>query len=122
MPDFDRAPWPDIGRFVSGTAVPIVIIAAFAWIFLILARRFLDGLVRRLIVREAAEGTARELPRGGGPAAHRDVSTLAVSLLRVLVVTIAVIMVLAKFNVDIGPAVAGLGIVGIASASAHRAS
>lgn len=114
MPDFDRAPWPDIGRFVSGTAVPIVVIAAFAWIFLLLAGRFLDGLVRRLIVREAAEGTARELPAAEVQRRIETVSSLAISLLRVLVVTIAVIMVLGKFNVDIGPAVAGLGIVGIA--------
>ena len=42
------------------------------------------------------------------------VSSLARSLIRVLVVTIAVIMVLGKFNVDIAPAIAGLGIVGIA--------
>jgi moderate conductance mechanosensitive channel len=114
MPDFDRAPWPDIGRFVSGTAVPIVIIVAFAWIFLFLAERFLDGLVRRLIVREAAEGTARELTAAEVQRRIDTVSALVVSLLRVLVVTIAIIMVLGKFSVDIGPAVAGLGIVGIA--------
>ena len=114
MPDFDRAPWPDIGRFVSGTAVPIVVIVAFAWIFLILARRVLDGLVRRLIVREAAEGTARALSPAEVQRRIDTVSVLLVSLVRVLVLTIAVIMVLGKFNVDVGPAVAGLGIVGIA--------
>ena len=114
MPDFDRAPWPDIGRFVSGTAVPIIVIVAFAWIFLILAQRFLDGLIRRLIVREAAEGTARALSPAEVQRRIDTVSALLVSLTRVLVVTIAVIMVLGKFNVDVGPAVAGLGIVGIA--------
>jgi small conductance mechanosensitive channel len=114
MPDFDRAPWPDIGRFVSGTAVPIVVIVAFSWIFLILAERFLGRLIRRLMDREAAEGTARELTAAEVERRIDTVSSLVVSLLRVLVVTIAVIMVLGKFNVDIGPAVAGLGIVGIA--------
>lgn len=114
MPDFDRAPWPDIGRFVSGTAVPIAVIVAFAWVFLALAERFVERLVRRLIDREAAEGTARELTAAEVQRRIDTVSTLAVSLIRVLVVTIAVIMVLGKFNVDVGPAVAGLGIVGIA--------
>jgi small-conductance mechanosensitive channel len=114
MPDFDRAPWPDIGRFVSGTAVPIAITVAFSWVFLVLAERFLERLVRRLIDREAAEGTARELTAAEVERRIDTVSTLAVSLVRVLVVTIAVIMVLGKFNVDVGPAVAGLGIVGIA--------
>jgi len=114
MPDFDRAPWPDIGRFVSGTAVPIAIIVAFSWVFLALAERFLERLVRRLMDREAAEGTARELTAAEVERRIDTVSTLAVSLVRVLVVTIAVIMVLGKFDVDVGPAVAGLGIVGIA--------
>jgi small-conductance mechanosensitive channel len=114
MPNFDLAPWPEIGRFVSATAVPIVVIVVFAWVFLGLAQRFLDRLVRRLIDREAAEGTARELSAAEVERRIDTVSGLVVSLVRVLVVTIGVIMVLGKFNVDIGPAVAGLGIVGIA--------
>jgi small conductance mechanosensitive channel len=114
MPDFDKAPWPDIGRFLSGTAVPIGIVIIFSWAFLVLAGRFLDRLIRRLIDREAAEGTARELTAAEVERRIDTVSTLLDSLLRVLVGTIAVIMVLGKFNVDVGPAVAGLGIVGIA--------
>ncbi len=114
MPNFDLAPWPEIGRFVSATAVPILVIVLFGWVFLGLAQRFLDRLVRRLIDREAAEGTARELTAAEVERRIDTVSGLVVSLVRVLVVTIAVIMVLGKFNVDIGPAVAGLGIVGIA--------
>lgn len=114
MPDLNVAPWPDIGRFVSGTAVPIAIIVLFSWVFLILSERFLDRLIRRLMDREAAEGTARDLTKAEVERRIETVSSLAVSLLRVLVATIAVIMVLGKFDVDIGPAVAGLGIVGIA--------
>lgn len=114
MPDFAQAPWSDFGRFVSGTAVPIAIVVVFAWVFLVLARQFLDRLIRRLIAREAAVGTARELTAAEVERRIDTVSTLLNSLLRVLVGTIAVIMVLGKFNVDVGPAVAGLGIVGIA--------
>jgi moderate conductance mechanosensitive channel len=114
MPDFDKAPWPDIGRFVSGTAVPIAIVVIFSWVFLHLAGQFLDRLIRRLIDREASQGTARELTASEVERRIDTVSTLLISLLRVLVGTIAVIMVLGKFNVDVGPAVAGLGIVGIA--------
>src|SRR5713226_3276320 len=108
MPDFDKAPWPDIGRFLSGTAVPIAIVIIFSWAFLVLAERFLDRLIRRLIDREAAEGTARELTAAEVERRIDTVSTLLISLLRVLVGTIAVIMVLGKFNVDVRPAVAGL--------------
>ena len=114
MPDLDKAPWPEIGKFASGTAVPILVIIIFAVVFLALAERFLGRLVRRLIDREALEGTAMDLTVQEVGRRIETVSSLARSLVRVLVVTIAVIMVLGKFNVDIGPAVAGLGIVGIA--------
>lgn len=114
MPDFDKAPWPELGKFASGTAVPILVIVIFAVVFLTLAEQFLGRLVRRLIDREALEGTAMELTAIEVARRIETVSSLARSLIRVLVVTIAVIMVLGKFNVDIAPAIAGLGIVGIA--------
>ncbi|HTC85506.1 MAG TPA: mechanosensitive ion channel domain-containing protein [Candidatus Acidoferrum sp.] len=114
MPDLDKAPWPELGKFASGTAVPILVIVVFAVAFIAFAERFLGRVVRRLIDREALEGTAMDLSIQEVHRRIDTVSSLARSLVRVLVVTIAVIMVLAKFNVDIGPAVAGLGIVGIA--------
>ena len=113
MPNFDVAPWPEIGRFVSATAVPILVIVLFAWVFLGLAQRFLDRLVRRLIDREAAEGTARELT-AAEVERRIDTSRAWSSASCGSSWSIGVIMVLGKFNVDIGPAVAGLGIVGIA--------
>jgi small conductance mechanosensitive channel len=94
--------------------VPILVIVIFAVVFLALAERFLGQLVRRLIDREALEGTAMELTAQEVRRRIDTVTSLARSLIRVLVVTIAVIMVLGKFNVDIAPAIAGLGIVGIA--------
>jgi small conductance mechanosensitive channel len=114
MPDFDVAPWPEIGKFLSGTAVPIIVIAIFAIVFVAAAERFLGRLIRGLVRREAVEGTARELTAIEIERRIDTVHSLAASVVRVLVATIAVIMILGKFNVDIGPAVAGLGIVGIA--------
>jgi moderate conductance mechanosensitive channel len=114
MPDFTTPPWTEIGKFASGTAVPIVIIAIFAIVFVGVAERFLGRLIRRLIRREAGEGTAAELTAVEIERRIDTVSSLATSVIRVLVATIAVIMILGKFSVDIGPAVAGLGIVGIA--------
>src|SRR5258706_14179342 len=115
MPDFDRAPWPDIGRFVSGTAVPIVIIVAFAWIFLLVAERFLDGLIRRLIVREAAEGTARALSAAEVRRRIDTVPALLRSLPRVLVLTIPVLLAPCKFKCHFWPAVAASGVAGTAA-------
>ncbi|MBF6604817.1 MAG: mechanosensitive ion channel family protein [Chloroflexi bacterium] len=114
MPDFNRAPWPALGSFATRTLVPIVIVIVVAWIFLWLAERYLGALVRRLMDRERREGTARELSAVEIERRIDTVSSLAVAVVRVLVVTIAMISVLGNFDVNIGPAIAGLGIVGIA--------
>jgi hypothetical protein len=87
MPDFDKAPWPELGKFASGTAVPILVIVIFAVVFLTLAEQFLGRLVRRLIDREALEGTAMELTAIEVARRIETVSSLARSLIRVLVVS-----------------------------------
>ena len=48
MPDLDKAPWPELGKFASGTAVPILVIVIFAVVFLALAERFLGQLCSEL--------------------------------------------------------------------------
>ncbi len=114
MPDFSRTPWPALGSFAPRTLVPIVIVIVVAWVFLWLAERYLGALVRRLMDRERREGTARELSAVEIERRIDTVSSLAVAVVRVLVVTIAMISILGNFDVNIGPAIAGLGIVGIA--------
>ena len=114
MPDFTRPPWPALGGFATRTLVPVIVVVVVAWVFLWLAERYLGGVVRRLIHREAREGTARELTPQEVERRIDTVATLAVAVIRVLVITIAIISILGNFDVNIGPAIAGLGIVGIA--------
>jgi small conductance mechanosensitive channel len=114
MPDLDRAPWPALGQFATHTLVPILVIVAISAAFLRVAERYLGRLVRSLMDREAREGTARELSPVELERRIDTVASLAVAVVRVLVVTTAAISILGNFDVDIGPAVAGLGVVGIA--------
>jgi moderate conductance mechanosensitive channel len=114
MPDFAQAPWPAIGSFLTTTLIPILITIVVAWIVLVVAERFFARLARRLMVREAREGTARDLPPAEVERRIETVASLATFIVRVVVVAIAGLAILGKLNVDIGPAIAGIGIVGIA--------
>ena len=114
MPDLDQAPWPAIGSFVTATVIPILITIVAAWIVLVVAERFFARLTRRLMVREAREGAARELSAAEVERRIETVASLATFIVRVVVVAIAGLAVLGKLDVDIGPAIAGIGIVGIA--------
>jgi small-conductance mechanosensitive channel len=99
------------------TAVPylrvalIVVVAIVAWGFLRLAVRV--G-TRGVLERRALEADAATMPP---LEVERRVNTIARLVLRIggaVIVVIAVLMALGQFSIDIGPAVAGLGVVGIA--------
>ena len=90
----------------------IVVVAIIA---LRLARLFVHGIVKTLLDREATEGTAQELSAVelkkrmdtlDALGAQRRSSSSSWS--------IAGLMILGQLGLDIGPAVAGLGVVGIA--------
>ncbi len=80
-----------------------------------LARLFVHGIVKALLDREATEGTAQEL---SAVELKKRMDTLdeLVGQRRSssFIVVIAGLMVLGRLGLDIGPAIAGLGVVGIA--------
>ena len=89
----------------------IAVVAGVAWAFLRLAVRLSTrGLLeRRALEADAATMSPLEL--------ERRVNTIGRLVLRIggaVIVVIAVLMALGQFSIDIGPAVAGLGVVGIA--------
>ena len=117
MPDLHKPPLSDIIAFFHGDGsvlVQIVIVVVAAFIALRLARIFMHGIVKALLDREAAEGTLAELSAVEIKKRMATIETLGVSVLHGFIVLIAAIMILGKIGLDIGPAVAGLGIVGIA--------
>jgi small conductance mechanosensitive channel len=114
MPDFEKKPWSDILAFASHNVLPILVIIVAAIVALRLASLFVHGVVKALLDREATEGTAQELSAVELKKRMDTLDTLVGNTLQFFIVVIAGLMVLGKLGLDIGPAVAGLGVVGIA--------
>jgi moderate conductance mechanosensitive channel len=111
MPDLSSA---EVAAFVRETLLPILLIVLFAVVAMRLARLFVHGIVKALLDREATEGTAQELSAVELKKRMDTLDGFASRTIQFLIVVIAGLMILAKLGLDIGPAVAGLGVVGIA--------
>jgi small conductance mechanosensitive channel len=109
---------PDLEQQLLGIlqrpVLPILLIIVFAFVSIRIAHGIIRGIVKRLLDREASEGTAQELSALEIRKRMDTLDTLATSVVRVFIVLIAGVMVLGELNLDIGPAVAGLGVVGVA--------
>ena len=114
MPDFDRPPWNGLLPFLREEVVPVLAILIAAVIALRLARIFVHGVVKTLLDREATEGTAQELSAVELKKRMDTLDQLGTNLIRFFIGAIAFLMVLGQLGLDIGPAIAGLGVVGIA--------
>jgi small conductance mechanosensitive channel len=114
MPDFDTKPWTDILPFLRREVVPVLLIVVVAYVALRLARIFVRGVVKTLLDREATEGTAQELSAVEVKKRMDTLDTLGANVLQFFIVVIAGLMVLGQLGLEIGPAIAGLGIAGIA--------
>lgn len=79
-----------------------------------LSRRLVRGTVKALVNREATEGTAQELSAIEVRKRSETLQSLADGLVRALILIVAFVTALDKFGLNIGPAVAGLGVVGVA--------
>jgi moderate conductance mechanosensitive channel len=114
MPDFAKAPWNDALPFLREEVVPVLVIIIAAYLALRLSRIFVHGIVKTLLDREATEGTAQELSAVELKKRMDTLDGLGANTLQFFIVVIAGLMVLGQLGLDIGPAVAGLGVVGIA--------
>lgn len=98
------------------TILRVALIGVAALVAYILLRKAVQVGVRGVMERRSAEAAAE----GAAPPPlelERRVNTVARLVVRIggmIVVTIALLMALDEFGVEIGPAVAGLGVVGIA--------
>jgi small conductance mechanosensitive channel len=114
MPDFAEAPWVTWGPILVDRVLPILLILAVALVLAGAVRLFVHGIVKALMDREATEGTAQELSAVELQKRMDTIDNLGGNVLRFFVIVIAGLMILRTFGLDIGPAIAGLGIVGIA--------
>jgi small-conductance mechanosensitive channel len=114
MPDITDKQWDAFLAFVKENVLPIVLIVIVALIAVRLANMFVHGIVKALLDREAFEGTAQELSAVELKKRMDTLESLLGNALRFFIVVIAGLMVMGRLGLDIGPAVAGLGVVGIA--------
>jgi small conductance mechanosensitive channel len=108
---------PDISELAlywAGVGGKLVLVLLAAIVGLRLARLFVHGAIAALMRREATEGTAQELSAIELKKRTDTIETLAVNVVQFFIVVIATLDVLDTFSINIAPAIAGLGIVGIA--------
>jgi small-conductance mechanosensitive channel len=113
MPDFHKPPWSDWLPLLEGVG-RIALVLVLAYVALRVSRLFVHGLVKALVDREATEGTAQELSAVEIKKRMDTLDALGSRVLQAFILIIAAITVLDVVDLNIAPAVAGLGVVGIA--------
>jgi moderate conductance mechanosensitive channel len=114
MPDLTKAPWSDIVALLQAQVLPILVILLVTLVLLRISRLFIHSVVKALMDREASEGTAQELSAVELQKRMATLDGLGSNVIRFFIVIIAGLMLLERFGVNIGPAIAGFGVVGIA--------
>ena len=99
------------GLRIAMHIVLIVVVSVVAYLAL---RHAVRLTVRRLLDREAADGIPADLASAELEKRSRTVEFLALRTGTLLIVAVATLMILAAVGVNIGPAIAGLGIAGLA--------
>jgi moderate conductance mechanosensitive channel len=86
----------------------IILIAAGSWIFYRIAKRIIINAVRVTVVRDKKMSEAEELKR------EDTLIRIFNGAVKIAVLTISLLMILRETGIDIGPILAGAGIVGLA--------
>lgn len=94
--------------------LPIVMIIVLALVIIRLSNLAVHGIVKALLDRESSEGTAQELSTVEIKKRMDTLDHLAGNVIRAFILVIAVVMILDQLNLNVGPAIAGLGVIGIA--------
>ncbi|HEY3162867.1 MAG TPA: mechanosensitive ion channel family protein [Candidatus Limnocylindrales bacterium] len=112
--DFSKPPLSDLLVVLRTNGLRIALIVVVAVIAVRISTVLVHGVVKALLDREASEGTAQELSAIEVQKRMDTLDELGSNVIRAFVVLIAGVMVLSALELDIGPAIAGLGVVGIA--------
>jgi small conductance mechanosensitive channel len=112
--DPNKPPLSTILEFLRVTGLKVLVIAIVAYIAFRVSKILVHGILKALMDREATEGTAQELSAVELKKRMDTLDNLGSSILQFVIVVIGGVMVLGALGLDIGPVVAGLGIVGIA--------
>jgi moderate conductance mechanosensitive channel len=112
--DITKPPLSTIVEVLRTNGLRILVIFIAAMIALRVTTFLVHGIVKALLDREATEGTAQELSAVEVQKRMNTLDELGGRVIRFFVIVIAGIMILGALDLDVGPAIAGLGIVGIA--------
>jgi moderate conductance mechanosensitive channel len=112
--DLTKPPLSTIVEVLRTNGLHILVIVIVAIVALRVSTLLVHGIVKALLDREATEGTAQELSAIEVQKRMDTLDELGANVIRAFVVMIAFIMVLDALDLNIGPAVAGLGVIGIA--------
>lgn len=107
-------PWDRALDVLSDPVLPIVLIVAIALVLVRVAHAIVRQMLTAILDREVAEGTAQELSAVEVRKRIDTLDALVTNVIRAFVLLIALVMILGELNLNIGPAIAGLGVVGIA--------
>jgi small-conductance mechanosensitive channel len=110
---FSDGVWDDILAFLRDPVVPSLLLVGIAALLI----RYTDNVVHRVfkVVMDRELGTdPGDLNALEARKRVATVDALATAVIRGFIVVVAGLMILAKLGIDIGPALAGLGIAGIA--------
>jgi small conductance mechanosensitive channel len=107
MPPMHLEPWAE-------TTLRIAAILVGAVVAYVLLRTAFGAAVRHLLQRRHAEPSEGALSAVEAERRVRTLERLAVRVTGSVIAVIALLMVLSEVEIDVGPAVAGLGVVGIA--------
>lgn len=91
----------------------LLVVVVLTAVALRVAQRFVDGVVARALTRPPGDDTRGQLSVLESDKRRRTLQALGGSLARVVILGIAALAVLGIFDVDLGPAIAGLGLVGL---------
>jgi small conductance mechanosensitive channel len=94
--------------------LPILLIVVITLVLMRVVQTGVHGVVKALLDREVNEGTAQELSAVEITKRMDTLDGLITNAIRAFILLIALVMVLGELKLDIAPAIAGLGIVGIA--------
>src|SRR5215210_9520060 len=109
-----QLPWGDAAVDIARVGIQLLLIAIVAYIAIRLARIAVRSFVAALLDRETVEGTSQELSAIEVGKRRDTLQGLGYALTRGFIVAVALVMALSALNLDIGPAIAGLGIAGVA--------
>ena len=110
-----QATWNELVRLgVVDIGLKLLLILVATFLALRFARLTVDAALRRLFQREVEEGAAQDVSALELQRRRDTLDGLINRSLRVIILIIAFLMALQVMRLDIGPAIAGLGLAGLA--------